>query len=157
MRALKLSIAIIIGCVSLALLIGCSRTAEQKVADAKANAIATKQDVNAAVADARANEQQSAAREEWLTFKSEAKAKVAANEKIIATYKARMTEADGNLRAEYDKKMDALDKKNKELRISLDDYHDSGKVAWERFKSGFDKDMDELGAALTDFTADTKK
>jgi hypothetical protein len=70
---------------------------------------------------------------------------------------ARMTTAGGKLHADYDKKIDALEQKNKELKVKLSEYKDSGKNAWEQFKSEFSHDMDALGAALKDFTVDNKK
>jgi hypothetical protein len=143
---------VVIGFVSLVLLMSCSRSSNQKVADAKANVIAAKQDLKDAVADAQA-----AAKEEWLNFKNEAEAKIEANDKIVAEYKTKMTTTNGKLRAQYDKKIDALEKKNKVLKVKLDEYQDSGKNAWEQFKSEFTHDMDELGTALKDFTVDNKK
>jgi len=152
MSMMKPSTVVVMGFVSLALLMGCSRSSDQKVEDAKAHAVAAKQDVKDAVADAQA-----AAREEWLNFKSAAEAKIEANNKIIAEYKAKMTTANGKLQAQYDKKIDALEEKNKELKAKLDAYQDSGKDAWEQFKSEFSHDMDALGTALKDFTVDNKK
>jgi len=152
MSTLKSFAVMVMGFVLLVVLTGCSSSSEQKVADAKATMAEAKQDVKDAAADA-----QTAAREEWLKFKNEAEAKITANEKSIADYKARMITAGGKLRAEYDKKIDALEKKNKELKAKLDEYQDSGKNTWERFQSEFNHDMDELGAALKDFTVDNKK
>jgi hypothetical protein len=152
MSTLKLFAVLVMGFVSLALLMGCSRTSEQKVADAKADVVVAKQDVKDAVADA-----QTEAREEWLSFKGEAEAKIAATEKSIADYKVKMTTASGKLHANYDKKIDALEQKNKELKTKLSEYKDSGKTAWEQFKIEFSHDMDALGTALKDFSVDNKK
>jgi hypothetical protein len=153
----KLSTIMVIGFASLALAMGCSQSATQKVADAKANEVAAKQDVKDAVANAQTVEQESAAREEWLTFKGKAEGAIAANDKIIADYKAKMTNADGKLRAQYDRSIDALETKNNEMKAKLDAYQDSGKSAWEKFKSEFGHDMDDLGTALKNFTVDSKK
>jgi len=71
----------------------------EKVADAKADVAAAKQDVKEAVADARTDAEKSAAREEWLKFKSLAEARIAANDKIVADYRGKMTAAGGKLRA----------------------------------------------------------
>jgi hypothetical protein len=152
MSTLKLSTVAVMGLVSLALFMGCSRSSDQKVADAKEHAAAAKQDVKDAVADAQA-----AAREEWLKFKSEVEAKLAANEKAIADYKAKMTTANGKLQAQYDEEIDALEERNRELKAKLAAYQDSGKDKWEQFKREFSHDLDELGMALKDFTVDNKK
>jgi hypothetical protein len=153
MNMLKLSTVLIMGFVSLTLIMGCSRTAEQKIADAKADVTVAKQDVKDAVADA----QTAAEREDWLAFKGAAEIRIAVNDKSIAEYKLKMTAADGKQHAEYDKRIDALELKNKELRARLDKYPDGGKNTWEQFKSEFSHDMDELGSALKDFAVDNKK
>lgn len=153
MSMLKLSTVLVMGIVSLTMIMGCSQTNEQKVADAKANVTSAKQDVKDAVVDVQAATE----REDWLTFKSAAEARIAVNDKIIVEYKAKMAGADGKLNAKYDERIEALELKNKELRAMLDNYPDSGKNTWERFKSEFSHDMDELGEALKDFTVDNKK
>ena len=153
MSSLKLSKVLITAFVSLALIMGCSKTAEQKVADAKADVVVAKQDVKDAVSDAQA----SAQREEWLAFKGEAEIRIAVNDKSIAEYKVKMTTSDGKQRAKYDMRIDALEQRNKALKAKLEIYPDSGKNTWEQFKSEFSHDMDELGSALKDFAVDNKK
>jgi TolA-binding protein len=148
----RMSTVVVMGLVSLALLMGCSRSSDQKFADAKAHVAAAKEDVKEATADVQA-----AAREEWLKFKGNADAKIAANEKSIDDYKEKMTTTDGKLQKQYDRKIDALQKKNKELKSKLNDYQDSGKDKWAQFKREFNHDIDELGTALKDFTVDNKK
>jgi len=143
--------------VSLALLIGCSRSAEQKVVDAKANVVDAQREAADAVMLARDEAQQAAARAEWLLFKNDAEARIVGNDRIIVAYKARMTGTNGKLRAMYDKKIDALELKNKELKAKLNSYHENGKNGWEQFKSEFGRDMTELGSALKDFAVDNKK
>ena len=140
------------GVVSLTLTVGCSRTPEQKVADAKADLKEVVHDLKDAVADG-----QDAAREEWTKFRDGYEAKIEANDKVVAEYKARMTTADGKLQEKFDKKIDDLERRNRVLKAKLNDYKSDGKSAWEQFKSEFSHDMDELGTALKDFTVDNKK
>ncbi|MBK6911339.1 MAG: hypothetical protein IPH10_10505 [bacterium] len=138
---------------SIATIVGCSQTSEQKLADAKAEVVDLKKDVKVAVA-----EQTEAAKQvEWLSFKSNAEVKIMANDKAIADYKARMSGANGKRRAEYDKKIDALELKNKELKARLVNYPETGKSSWEQFKNEFSHDMDELGSALKDFAVNNEK
>jgi hypothetical protein len=125
--------------------------------DAKANVVDAQKQANDAVALAHDEAQQAAARAEWLLFKNEAEARIITNDGIIAEYKARMTGANGQVRAMYDKKIDALELKSKELKAKLNNYHENGKNGWEQFKSEFSRDMNELGSALKDFTVDNKK
>jgi len=135
---------------SLLLMVGCKKAADKNLADAQQNVVAAQQNVN----DAKA---QSAAVDEWTQYKANAEAKIAENDKIIADYKARMTNSKGKLLAKYDKKVDVLEQQNKDLKAKLDNYKDNGKDAWEKFKSEFDHDMDGLGTALKNFTVDNKK
>ena len=86
-----------------------------------------------------------------------AKTNFAKNDKIIDEYKLKMTDANGELKTNYDKKIDDLEKKNKELKIKLDQYWDTGDSTWELYKSKFNHDMDELVNALNDFTVNNKK
>ncbi|MBL0063003.1 MAG: hypothetical protein IPP40_16355 [bacterium] len=138
---------------SMAMFMGCSQTSEQKLADAKANVVDLKQDVKVAVAD-----QTEAARQvEWLNFKSNAEIKIISNDKAIADYKVSMTGTNGKRRANYNKKIDALELKNKELKAKLLNYPESGKSSWEQFKNEFNHDMDELGSALKDFAVNNEK
>ena len=139
--------------VSMSMFLGCSQTSEQKLADAKANAADMKQDVKAAVAD----QTEAAKQVEWLSFKSNAELKIIANDKAIADYKVSMTGTNGKRRSNYDKKIDALELKNKELKIKLENYPESGKSTWEQFKNEFSRDMDELGSALKDFAVNNEK
>lgn len=152
MRTMKVYALVVIGLISLILFLGCSRSSSQKVEDAKANLSAARQDVKDAVADSQA-----AAREEWLTFKSGAEAKIAANDKIVAEYKAKMAAANDRRQERSDKKIDMLEAKNRELRAKLYEYQEGGKSTWEQFQSEFSHDMDELGTALKDFSVDNTK
>lgn len=152
MSTLKTYTVMVLGLVLLALMMGCTKSSDQKVANAKENVNAVTQDVKDAAADAQA-----AVREEWLQFKRESDNKIAANNKVIAEYKAKMTTAQGKLQAAYDKKIDELEKKNKELKAKLDEWKDDGKSDWTQFKSELNHDLDALGTALKDFTVDNRK
>lgn len=157
MRTLQTVLIASLGLVFLTALSGCSRTPAQKVTDAKANVEAAKENVRTAEADAQLKAEQNAAREEWLVFKRDKEAIIAANDTVIANYKAKMTYTSGKLRDKYDRNIDSLELKNKELKAKLNDYKDSGKNAWEQFKGEFNHDMDQLGTALKGFSLDSKK
>jgi ribosome-associated translation inhibitor RaiA len=148
MRTLKLSVVMALVLVALVLIMGCSKSGNEKVADAKANVVVAQQGVTDAVDEAQTA---------WLKYKSDAEARIAVNEQIIADYKIKMTNSDGKLQAAYDRKIDALETKNRELKAKLEAYKDTGKTEWERFQSEFGRDMNELGTALKDFVVDSKK
>jgi len=136
--------------VSLGLVLGCKKSADQKLADANANALESQENADNAV-------NQSVAEQEWQKYKNDAEIKIAEHEKIIADYRAKMTSANGKLQAKYDKKIDDLDRTNLELKTKLNDYKDEGKTKWEQFKSEFDNDLNGLGTALKAFVVVDKK
>jgi len=147
---MKISRLFMIGALMLLILsfvISCKKSSNQKVIDAQANAIEAQQDANTAVAE-------NAAWKDWQNFKSEVEAIIAANDKTIAIYKTRMTETNGKLKASYDRKIDTLELRNKELKAKLAAYKDDGKTSWEIFANEFKRDLDELGVALKGFVVD---
>lgn len=152
MEVLKISGIVFVGFLSLTMVAACSKTSDQKMADAKADLNEVVEDIEDAV-----DEGQDAARDEWLKFKEGYEAKIDANEKVIAEYKSRMTGANGKMQAKFEKKIDDLEKRNRVLKAKLNDYKSDGKTAWEQFKSEFDHDIDELGVALKDFVVNNKK
>lgn len=150
MYLLKTSIALGVGLFALAFFSGCAKSSEQKLAEAKT-------DVTEAKQDARDANTQTAVQNDWQAFKTAAESKIAVNEKIIVEYKTRMTTSDGKLRAKYDKKIDALETKNAALKTKLENYKDDDKTSWDKFKTEFNHDMDELGTALKGFSVNDKK
>lgn len=149
MNHLRTATLILILIVLLAWTAGCKKSADQKLADARLQENIAEQNVEEARSTADAVN-------EWQTFKDEQEAKIAANEKIIDEYKVKMTNTKGKLLATYDKKIDELEAKNKELKTKLNEYSDEGKDAWEKFKSEFDRDINDLGTALKNFTVGNK-
>lgn len=128
----------------IAIFAGCKKSADQKLADAQENAVEATQDLK----DAAVN---SAAVNDWESFKAAANDQIAANDKIIADYKVSMTDTKGKMKAAYNKEIEALEKTNKAWKIKLDNYKDDGKSSWEKFKGEFDQDMNKLGSALKGF------
>ena len=149
---MKATTIIIIAALCILLLvffISCSKASDKKVADAQANAVNAQAAADTAVA-------QNNAKNDWQVFKTESEAKIAANDKIITDYKAKMSNANGKFKANYNKKIETLEQKNKAMQAKLDGYKDDGKTSWEQFKTDFNKDMDNLGASLKDFATDVK-
>ena len=75
------------------------------------------------------------------------------NEKRIAEYKALKVEN----KVEINEKINAIEKKNNELKTKMENYKDDGEENWKTFKSEFNRDMDELGKALKDLTIKNNK
>jgi hypothetical protein len=143
MKSQKNILIILICLLTLAVFMSCNKASDKKVAEAQNNA--------------EALEAQNVAEKDWMEFKTTVEALIAVNEKTIADYKVKMTDTNGKLKASYDKKIDALELKNKEMKAKLNNYKNDGKTDWEQFKSEFNKDMDNLGTSLKGFVVDSKK
>lgn len=94
--------------------------------------------------------------EEWITFKNESELK-------IRNYEIRIDELNREIKnqrelseALYKKKVAYLEQQNKFMKARLESY-EKGPSNWESFKHGFNYDMDAIGEALKDFTADNTK
>ncbi|MDD4309761.1 MAG: hypothetical protein PHO32_05230 [Candidatus Cloacimonetes bacterium] len=135
--------------IMLIMLSGCNKKADQKVDDAQENMVEAEQDLKEATAESEAVKT-------WQEYKDQANARMAANDKIIADYKADMVGTNGKLKAAYNKEIESLEKSNKELRSKLNNFKDDGKNSWEKFKAELDGDMDKLGSALKGFVVNSK-
>jgi hypothetical protein len=128
-------------------LVSCSSTTE-KVEDAKEEVVEANKDLD------KANE-------EYLTdvenYRRESADKIATNERSIAEFKTRVANEKKEAKAEYQKKITDLEQKNTDMKKRMDDYKVEGKENWEKFKSEFKYDMDELGKAFKEFTVKSKK
>jgi chromosome segregation ATPase len=121
--------------------------AEQKVADAKADVKDAKQDL------AKAEEtQQAAAESDFQKFKRESNEKIDANDKRIAELKIDIKNEKREARERDEERIAALEKKNHELRVKLEAYHDDGKSDWREFKTEFNHDLEGIGHAFKDIT-----
>ena len=87
--------------------------------------------------------------DDWQRFKSEFEQKIHDNEHTIAVFKDKMVKSG---KADYNKQIEKLEKTNRHLQKKLDQYKDDGKSSWEKFKKGFNKEMDKLGKAVNDLT-----
>jgi phosphoenolpyruvate-protein kinase (PTS system EI component) len=108
-----------------------------------------------------ANEALDKANQEYLidieNYRKTTAEKVEANNKSIAEFNARIANDKKAAKADYQKKIAELEKKNTDMKKRLDDYNAEGKDNWEKFKYEFGRDMDALGQAFKDFTVSDKK
>jgi hypothetical protein len=91
-------------------------------------------------------------REELVNYRIETSRRIAENDSTIARLKAKIAEKKKDAREDYMKRVAVLEQKNSELKHKMDNYKDEGKDNWERFKTEFNHDMDELGQAFKDLT-----
>ena len=110
---------------------------------------------------AEANKDLDKANEEYLAdvqnYRTETDAKIAANELSIAEFNARMAKQKNDAKVAYKQKIAELEMKNSDMKKKMDDYKQDRKENWEKFKTEFNRDMDELGKAFNDFTTKNNK
>lgn len=54
----------------------------------------------------------------------------------------------------YEHKVEALEQKNSDLKLKLEDYQLDGKEKWEGFKSEFSNNMEEFGKSFKNLKVD---
>lgn len=108
----------------------------------------------------KANEDLDKANREYLAdvekYRKETADIIAANEKSIADFKARIALEKVDAQIAYQKKIIVIEQKNSDLKKKLDAYKADEKEQWEIFKAEFSKDMDELGTAFVNFFSTNK-
>lgn len=130
-----------------AILTSCN-TPAQKVENAEEKVEAANDDLN------DANE---AYQKEIDSYRKEADEKIAANNKSIAEFNARIALEKKDAQDDYRRQIATLEQKNSDLKKKMDDYKADGKEKWEQFKTEFSRDMDELGKAFKDLTVKNVK
>jgi hypothetical protein len=125
----------------------CSSPAE-KVANAQNDVKEASLDLAAAKEERRA---------EIEKFRKETAEKIAINEQNIADFKARKENEKQMAKDDYNKKINELEQKNSDMKKKMDDYQAEGAEQWEKFKTEFSHDMDELGKAFKDLTVTNVK
>jgi len=90
-------------------------------------------------------------------FKKQTDEKITANERMIADIKVSMAKDKKYATAEYKKQIAAIELKNAEMKLRMNEYKEDGNEKWESFKREFNHDMDELGHSLNAFTVNSKK
>ena len=108
-----------------------------------------------------ANKELDKANEEYLadieSYRKETADKIAANDRSIAEFNARIKREKMDAKADYKKKIAELEQKNSDMKKKMDDYKAEGKENWEKFKAEFSHDMEEIGKAFKDLTVKNVK
>lgn len=84
-------------------------------------------------------------------YRKETAEKIAANDKSIAEFKARIALEKKDAQVVYNQKVVVLEQKNSDLKKKMDVFKADSKEEWEKFKIEFSKDLDELGTAFVNF------
>ncbi|MES2517445.1 MAG: peptidase M23 [Bacteroidota bacterium] len=90
-------------------------------------------------------------------YRKETSMKIAENDSSIVAFKARISKEKKAAKADYEMKIAALEQKNSDMKLRMENYKEEGKEKWEIFKTEFTHDMDELGKAFKDLTVKNVK
>ena len=129
-------------CIAGAIVTSCNTSAD-RVENAQENVIQANKDLD------QANQEYLADIE---NYRVETASRIAANEQAIADFNAGLEHERKAVRAEHKKKIAELEQKNRDMKMKMDNYKEEGKENWEKFKTEFSHDMDELGKAFKNLT-----
>jgi len=96
-------------------------------------------------------------RADMENYKQASEVQISENEQSIIAFKARIANSKKEAKEDYNKKIDALEQKNTDMKLKLERYQIEGKDQWEAFKVEFSNDMDELGNAIKGLNEDDVK
>ncbi|WP_426092310.1 hypothetical protein [Flavobacterium sp. DSR3-2] len=135
-------------------LVGCQNTSKKEEA-AKDNVEEAKDNLDDAkeeLSDVRA----AATEKEWNDFKDSTNSTIKQNEIRIAEMKTKMKRTGKSIDEIYAKQIEELEQKNKNIKLKVQEYKNDTNSDWESFKEEYNRDMDELGAAMKNMTVDNK-
>lgn len=130
-----------------AILTSCNSPAK-KVENAQENVTEAKEDLAEASKEYR---------EDMEKYRKETAEKIEANNKSLVEFNDRIKNQKMNAKADYKNRIAELERKNSDMKRRLDEYNSDGKANWEKFKTEFSHDMDELGKAFKDLTVNNVK
>ena len=119
-----------------------------KVEDAKVNVEKAEDDLDQAKIDYN---------EEYAKFLKESDEKTAANDRSIALLKSQSMVMKSEAKAEYDRSIADLEKRNAALKLKVKENKNEDNTKWESFKREVNYDMEELGKAIQNLTQNNKK
>ena len=94
---------------------------------------------------------------EFQKFKKECQSKIRNNEKRISVLKVKISKFSTREKAEYQRNLRVLEQKNAGLKRKLANYKEKQQDKWMSFKREIDRDIDEVGRELRDFSVDNKR
>jgi predicted small secreted protein len=86
---------------------------------------------------------------EYALYREESETRLMVNERKIAHMKEEARSEKKDLRLKYEKALDELHQKNTTMKTRIREYKKDIKNDWDSFKLGFNKDIDELGKAIS--------
>jgi hypothetical protein len=135
-------------------LVSC-KSGDQKEQNAVNDVAEAEQNLKEVAKENDEEKKETATADEWKKFKEDTDAKMQANEAKMTALSDQMKAKGKKLDDLYARKIDTLQMKNKVLKNKLDSY--DMKSDWNEFQKEFNRDMDELGKTLKDFTVNNKQ
>lgn len=133
--------------VSASILVGCQDN-KTNTETAEENLLEAQEDLNEVKAESQEDAQKLASDAEYDIYKAETEVKIQANKVRIAELRVNKNVADVE-------RINTLEARNSELDERLKSY-ESYKTDWAKFKEEFNRDMNDLGTSLKNFTQDKK-
>ena len=140
---------------TVALLTSCM-SSDQKKEDARNRTQVALDNLNSAQNNENKVDQKVANEEELKTFKLESDLKIKTNEVSIAKLKLQMNKSGSALDEVYARRIDSLQIKNQNLKTRMADYEKTH-TDWGKFKSDFNRDLNQLGRSLNSLTEEHTK
>ena len=119
---------------------------EAKVEDAQEDVLEAKQEVV---------EEQNEANQEYENYKMEINEKITKNEQKIADLKVKKITGSADAQERHNKRIAKLEARNSELDERSKAY-ETYKTDWQKFQQEFNRDMDDLGTSIKNFTVKNK-
>ncbi len=85
-------------------------------------------------------------------FKTDMNKQINTNNQRINDFNSRVDMQNQDARAEYQRSISDLERRNNNLKKRLNSFQAEGKEDWEQFKTGFSRELNDLGQAFNDFT-----
>ena len=130
---------------------GCQSSTKSKVEDAEQSLDAAQ--FNLEVAQHELIEARKEYHEDYQVFKKEYDEKLRQNELAIAELKTMIAMSSEQNKPLLERELADLEKKNRDLKLSLENYNKSGKDNWERFKVEFKDSMNDLGESISNLVS----
>ena len=122
-------------------------SSDQKKENARNRVQAAEENLDKAQNNETAVAQKAATADELKTFKLESELRIKNNEVSIAELKLKMNKPGSALEEVYARRIDSLHMKNQNLKTRMDNYEKTH-TDWGKFKSEFNRDLDNLGKSL---------
>ena len=124
---------------------------DQKKEDARNKTQTALENLNTAQNNENKVTQKVASEEEFKTFKLESELKIKNNEVGIAKLKLKMNKPGSALDEVYARRIDSLQLKNQNLKTRIGNYEKTH-TDWGKFKSDFNRELNQLGKTLKSLT-----